>query len=540
MGWFDDNAHPEDIANGQMPAGGNTGVAGPSAPVDAPAAFDPSAVVGHNGTTSNGMNREAYRDAWFSSGAKSMGDLQKFIQANGGTLVSGNGTVRTPFGEEIDMGANARGSAAGQGQMSASWGGVGGDAGGAPQAFRGPTLDGPSMGGYFGGGGGYGGPGGGGGGGFTGMSGGWDGQKFTAANPYQANPITGRADFNPATLQGRDVSVPGAYQGQQFAGPEAFKAPTAADLEQDPSYQFRFNQGQKALENSKAATGLLRSGATAKALQDYGQQSASQEYANVYNRKFGENQNAFSQAFGSNQLNNQTNANAYDLTNRYKQGAELANQQNAFNVGQANISNAANAHQMNASNDFAVQQANEGNRFNASNANNANALAAWQANTNAQLGQGNLALGYTNAANTRDLGFGNIGLGYHQADQSYDLGLKNNALGYTQAANSYSLGNASNQLGWANYGLNQQGQDWNQAFSLANLGFNAAQQSGQWGGQYGQNAGGFYTSAGNADAAGKVGAGNAWNQAFGNIGNGAMNAAGTYYGNKNTGVYAQS
>ncbi len=52
----------------------------------------------------------------------------------------------------------------------------------------------------------------------------------------------------------------------------------------DPSYQFRFNQGQNALENSAAARGGLLSGNTGKALTDYGQNAASQEYANQFGR----------------------------------------------------------------------------------------------------------------------------------------------------------------------------------------------------------------------------------------------------------------
>jgi hypothetical protein len=90
--------------------------------------FDASQQVGHNGKTTEGLTREQYRDAWVSSGAKSMDDLNRFIAAHGGKLVSGNGTVMTPFGEQIDMLINARGSASGQGSASAGWGGIGGPA----------------------------------------------------------------------------------------------------------------------------------------------------------------------------------------------------------------------------------------------------------------------------------------------------------------------------------------------------------------------------------------------------------------------------
>lgn len=52
----------------------------------------------------------------------------------------------------------------------------------------------------------------------------------------------------------------------------------------DPGYQFRLQQGAQAVNNSAAARGMLGSGATLKALQDYGQGQASQEYGNWWNR----------------------------------------------------------------------------------------------------------------------------------------------------------------------------------------------------------------------------------------------------------------
>ena len=56
------------------------------------------------------------------------------------------------------------------------------------------------------------------------------------------------------------------------------------DFQQDPGYQFRMLEGQKALERSAAARGGLQSGATLKALSRYGQDFASNEYGNAYNR----------------------------------------------------------------------------------------------------------------------------------------------------------------------------------------------------------------------------------------------------------------
>ena len=61
-------------------------------------------------------------------------------------------------------------------------------------------------------------------------------------------------------------------------------ADTAQLLRQDPSYQFRLNQGLDNVQSSAAAQGGLLSGATLKALNNYAQDYASQEYGNAYNR----------------------------------------------------------------------------------------------------------------------------------------------------------------------------------------------------------------------------------------------------------------
>lgn len=59
---------------------------------------------------------------------------------------------------------------------------------------------------------------------------------------------------------------------------------TMSDFQADPGYAFRMAEGQKAIERSAAARGGLNSGATMKALTRFGQDTASQEYQNAYNR----------------------------------------------------------------------------------------------------------------------------------------------------------------------------------------------------------------------------------------------------------------
>ena len=73
------------------------------------------------------------------------------------------------------------------------------------------------------------------------------------------------------------LSAPGygKYATAEF-GLDKFKA--------DPGYAFRMSEGMKALERSAAARGGLLSGATLKGTQRFGQELASQEYQNAFNR----------------------------------------------------------------------------------------------------------------------------------------------------------------------------------------------------------------------------------------------------------------
>jgi hypothetical protein len=62
------------------------------------------------------------------------------------------------------------------------------------------------------------------------------------------------------------------------------KAFGAQQFQQDPGYAFRQSEGMKALERSAAARGNLMSGSTMKGIQRFGQDLASQEYQNAFNR----------------------------------------------------------------------------------------------------------------------------------------------------------------------------------------------------------------------------------------------------------------
>jgi len=65
---------------------------------------------------------------------------------------------------------------------------------------------------------------------------------------------------------------------------QTFQAPTGLTEQNDPGYMARLQLGTDALQRSAAARGSVLTGGTAKALDTYAQDYASNEYNNVYNR----------------------------------------------------------------------------------------------------------------------------------------------------------------------------------------------------------------------------------------------------------------
>lgn len=70
------------------------------------------------------------------------------------------------------------------------------------------------------------------------------------------------------------------------------------DFQADPGYAFRQSEGMKGVENSAAARGGLLSGAALKAIQKYGQDLASQEYGNAYQRFNADQTNKYNRLAG--------------------------------------------------------------------------------------------------------------------------------------------------------------------------------------------------------------------------------------------------
>jgi hypothetical protein len=80
-----------------------------------------------------------------------------------------------------------------------------------------------------------------------------------------------------------------------------FIAPDPTKVAADPYYQFRFGEGNKAIQRSAAAHGTLLSGGTLKALDSFGSGLASEEGQHAFDRAmavYGTNRDTNAQNFG--------------------------------------------------------------------------------------------------------------------------------------------------------------------------------------------------------------------------------------------------
>jgi len=162
--------------------------------------------------------------------------------------------------------------------------------------------------------------------------------KFNPPSPLQLPDPFSYPDYVPPD--------PFAYDAYTLAQPfsyEAFQAPTGASIYSDPSYQFRLEQGAKALEASAANRGTLRTGGHLKNLEGYAQNFASQEYGNIYNRaaqQYGLNRTNAKDIYTTNEGNRASTYNT-NLTNAKDiYGINAAGGLGAYNTNLANAKDA--------------------------------------------------------------------------------------------------------------------------------------------------------------------------------------------------------
>jgi len=152
-----------------------------------------------------------------------------------------------------------------------------------------------------------------------------------------------------------------------------FTAPTALTEQNDPGFQARLKLGTDALQHSAAARGSVLTGGTAKALDAFGEDYASNEYSNVYNRAL----NTFD-----------TNYNTYN-TNQANQYNRLAALSGVGQTTAAQLGQEGQAASNNVTNNLLTSGAQQGQQLN-------NAAAA-------------TASGYVGGANAWNQGISGIG-----------------------------------------------------------------------------------------------------------------------------------
>lgn len=165
------------------------------------------------------------------------------------------------------------------------------------------------------------------GGGFGGLGGFGNGQPTYI--DAQGNPVS---DVNAYMAANPLPTAQGGAQPADFG--KYAKDFAMSDFTEDPGYAFRQSEGLKALDRSASARGGLLSGGALKGIQRFGQDLASQEYGNAFNRY---------QTNRSNQLNplqslmgaGQTATNTLTSASQ-QQGQNSAT--NAYNAGQARAS----------------------------------------------------------------------------------------------------------------------------------------------------------------------------------------------------------
>ena len=101
-------------------------------------------------------------------------------------------------------------------------------------------------------------------------------KQMELQEPFRQGGMTAQQQIMQLLGIGGDANAPGYGSMAKAFGADQFQ--------QDPGYAFRQSEGLKALERSAAARGNLLSGSTLKGVQRFGQDLASQEYQNAFNR----------------------------------------------------------------------------------------------------------------------------------------------------------------------------------------------------------------------------------------------------------------
>lgn len=180
---------------------------------------------------------------------------------------------------------------------------------------------------------------------------------------YQSYNSTPAPSYTNYTSAAAPTLTP--YQSAQF------------NFEADPGYQFRQNEGNRAIQNRQLASGNFFSGGALREAADYNSGLASQEYGNAFQRYMQNDANSF-------------------RNNR-------ANNSDSMTTWQANDTTGFRNNQANFTGNMASWQANDAAGFRNNQANNAGELGRWSAADNA--GYRNFQGNFNNALTLDNTGY---------------------------------------------------------------------------------------------------------------------------------------
>tara|TARA_R110001606_G_scaffold386581_2_gene550691 strand:- start:1149 stop:1832 length:684 start_codon:yes stop_codon:yes gene_type:complete len=111
------------------------------------------------------------------------------------------------------------------------------------------------------------------------------------------------------------------------------------DVKKDPGYQFRMDEGIEARDKSASARGRLLSGAQNKAIEEFAQGTASQEYGAAYAREANEKKDKYNMLAGISQQGQASAARQAGATSQLAQtgGNIMSNSGRSQNIAQQNI-----------------------------------------------------------------------------------------------------------------------------------------------------------------------------------------------------------
>lgn len=143
-----------------------------------------------------------------------------------------------------------------------------------------------------------------------------------------------RADFEPWREAGQRALV-SIEQGIQSGAFEVGKI----NLEDDPGYRVRMQEGIEARDASASSRGRLLSGAQQKSLTKFGQEQGSKEYANAYARELQQKQQKFNILSGLSQSGQSSAAGQAQASSQLAStgGNIISNLGRTQNIGQRDI-----------------------------------------------------------------------------------------------------------------------------------------------------------------------------------------------------------